>query len=84
MAECGIPIAFERLLVVPEVLSLRSHQITTPSIWGDALDANRDVAVEIQSEEVHGRYQRYLRGCQALFTDEYCDVKLVTYLKPAV
>jgi cyclopropane-fatty-acyl-phospholipid synthase len=42
------------------------------------------VAVEIQSEEVHGRYQRYLRGCEALFTDEYCDVKLVTYLKPAV
>jgi len=70
--------------VVPEVLSLRSHYITTLSIWGDALEANRDEAVEIQSEEVYDRYTRYLRGCQAMFTDEYCDVNLVTYLKPAV
>ena len=70
--------------VVPEVSSLRSHYVKTLSIWGDALEANRDEAIEIQSEEVYDRYMRYLRGCQELFTDEYCDVNLVTYLKPAV
>ncbi len=69
----------EGRFVVPEVLSLRSHYIRTLSIWGDALEANRDEAVEIQSEEVYDRYQRYLRGCQALFTDEYCDVTSSPY-----
>jgi hydroxy mycolic acid synthase MmaA4 len=70
--------------VVPEVLSLRSHYIKTLSIWGDALETNKDEAIEIQSGEVYDRYARYLRGCQAMFTDEYCDVNLITYLKPAV
>jgi cyclopropane-fatty-acyl-phospholipid synthase len=32
---------------------------------------------------VYDRYMRYLRGCRQMFTDEYCDVNLVTYLKPA-
>ncbi|CAN5338078.1 hypothetical protein BH09ACT8_BH09ACT8_32170 [soil metagenome] len=66
---------------VPEVLSLRPHYIRTLSIWGDALEAHRDKAIEIQSEEVYDRYMRYLRGCREMFTNEYCDVNLVTYCK---
>ena len=68
---------------VPEVLSLRPHYIKTLSIWGDALEANRDRAIEIQSEVVYDRYMRYLRGCRDMFVNEYCDVNLVTYLKAA-
>jgi cyclopropane-fatty-acyl-phospholipid synthase len=68
--------------VVPEPLSLRESYIKTLTIWGDALEANRDKAIEIQSEEVYDRYMRYLRGCQKYFTDEVIDVSLVTYLKP--
>jgi cyclopropane-fatty-acyl-phospholipid synthase len=69
--------------IVPEVLSLRPHYIKTLGIWADSLEANRDKAIEIQSEEVYNRYTKYLRGCQKMFTGEYADVNLVTYLKPA-
>jgi len=68
--------------VVPEPLSLRDSYIKTLKIWGDALEANKDKAIEIQSEEIYDRYMRYLRGCQQYFTDEVIDVSLVTYLKP--
>jgi cyclopropane-fatty-acyl-phospholipid synthase len=68
--------------IVPEPLSLRESYIKTLTIWGDALEANKDKAIEIQSEEVYDRYMRYLRGCQQYFTDEVIDVSLVTYLKP--
>jgi cyclopropane-fatty-acyl-phospholipid synthase len=68
---------------VPEVLSLRPHYIKTLRIWGDALEANRDAAIEIQSVEVYDRYMKYLRGCEGMFTNQYCDVNLVTYLKAA-
>ena len=52
---------------VPEALSLRPHYIKTLGIWGDALEANRDKAIEIPSEEVYDRYMKYLRGCQDYF-----------------
>ena len=68
---------------VPEVLSLRPHYIKTLGIWGDALEANRDRAIEIQSEVVYDRYMRYLRGCRGMFADEYADVNLVSYHKAA-
>jgi cyclopropane-fatty-acyl-phospholipid synthase len=68
--------------VVPECLSLRPHYVKTLKIWADSLEANKDRAIEIQSEEVYNRYMRYLRGCQEKFTDGYIDVNLVTYLKP--
>jgi len=68
--------------VVPEPLSLRDSYIKTLRIWGDALEANKDKAIEIQSEEVYERYMKYLRGCEHYFADEIIDVSLVTYLKP--
>jgi cyclopropane-fatty-acyl-phospholipid synthase len=68
--------------IVPDPLSLRDSYIKTLKIWGDALEANKDTAIEIQSEEVYERYMRYLRGCERYFTDEVIDVSLVTYLKP--
>jgi cyclopropane-fatty-acyl-phospholipid synthase len=68
--------------VVPEPLSLRPHYIKTLRIWGDALEANKDKATDITSEEVYERYMKYLRGAEYFFTDEVIDVSLVTYLKP--
>ncbi|ORW22617.1 SAM-dependent methyltransferase [Mycolicibacter nonchromogenicus] len=70
--------------IVPEALSLRPHYIKTLKLWGDALEANHDQAVEIQSEEVYERYMKYLRGCEYYFTDESLDVSLVTYTKQPV
>jgi hydroxy mycolic acid synthase MmaA4 len=68
--------------VVPEVISLRPHYIKTLKIWGAALEANKDKAIEITSEEVYERYMKYLRGAEYYFSDEMLDVSLVTYLKP--
>jgi cyclopropane-fatty-acyl-phospholipid synthase len=68
--------------IVPEPFSLRPHYVKTLTIWGDALEANRDTAVEITSEEVYERYMKYLRGCRDYFADEALDCSLVTYLKP--
>jgi cyclopropane-fatty-acyl-phospholipid synthase len=69
--------------LVPEAISLRPHYIKTLQIWGDALEARKDVAIALQSEEVYERYMKYLRGCQHYFADEMLDVSLVSYLKPA-
>jgi cyclopropane-fatty-acyl-phospholipid synthase len=77
MAEHGEKTGF----VVSEILSLRPHYIKTLKIWSDALEANKDKAIEIQSEEVYERYMKYLRGCAHYFTDESLDVSLVTYRK---
>jgi cyclopropane-fatty-acyl-phospholipid synthase len=68
--------------VVPEPISLRESYIKTLRIWGDALEANKNEAIAIQSEVVYERYMRYLRGCERYFTEEVIDVSLVTYLKP--
>jgi cyclopropane-fatty-acyl-phospholipid synthase len=67
--------------IVPECISLRPHYINTLRIWADSLEANKEEAIEITSEEVYNRYMKYLRGCQEKFTDEYIDVNLVSYLK---
>ena len=69
--------------IVPECISLRPHYIRTLGIWSDALEANKDKAIEITDEENYHRYMRYLRGAQHYFIDESIDVNLVTYLKPA-
>ena len=68
--------------VVPECLSLRPHYVRTLTTWADTLEANRDKAIAMTSEEVYDRYMRYLRGCQNYFIDETIDCNLVTYLKP--
>jgi cyclopropane-fatty-acyl-phospholipid synthase len=68
--------------IVPEPLSLRPHYIKTLTIWGDSLEANKDQAIEITSEEVYNRYMKYLRGCRDYFAYEAIDCSLVTYLKP--
>lgn len=67
---------------VPEPLSLQPHYVKTLRIWGDALEANRETAIAITSEEVYERYMKYLRGCEHYFDYEILDCSLVTYLKP--
>ena len=68
--------------IVPEPLSLQPHYVRTLRIWGDALEAHKDEAIAVASQENYDRYMRYLRGCEAHFADETIDCSLVTYLKP--
>lgn len=61
--------------------SLRPHYARTLSIWADALQAHRDEAIALQSEEVYDRYVHYLTGCARLFELGQADVNQFTLTK---
>ncbi len=50
-------------------------------MWSGALEARKDQAIALRSEEVQGRYIKYLTGCADMFRVGYIDVNQVTYEK---
>ena len=66
---------------VTRVQSLQLHYARTLDLWADALEANKEKAIAIQSEEVYDRYMRYLTGCADLFRRGYTDVDQFTLEK---
>ncbi|MGH3635442.1 MAG: class I SAM-dependent methyltransferase, partial [Mycobacterium sp.] len=60
-----------------------SNYVRTLDTWAKALEAHKDEAIVLQSEEVYDRYMRYLTGCRELFRDGYPDVCQFTMVKPA-
>jgi cyclopropane-fatty-acyl-phospholipid synthase len=66
---------------VTQVQSLQQHYAKTLDLWSAALEAHRDEAIAIQSQEVYDRYMRYLTGCAELFRDGYTDVNQFTLQK---
>jgi cyclopropane-fatty-acyl-phospholipid synthase len=63
------------------VQSLQPHYARTLDCWAAALEANRDKAIEVQSEEVYERYMKYLTGCARGFRVGYIDVDQFTLEK---
>ncbi|HET7075312.1 MAG TPA: cyclopropane mycolic acid synthase family methyltransferase [Mycobacterium sp.] len=61
--------------------SLQPHYAKTLDLWAAALEARRDEAIDIQSEEVYERYIRYLTGCANAFRTGYIDVNQFTLEK---
>ena len=61
--------------------SLQPHYARTLDLWAQALEAHRDEAVAIQSEEVYERYMKYLTGCADLFRKGYIDLNQFTLQK---
>jgi cyclopropane-fatty-acyl-phospholipid synthase len=61
--------------------SLQLHYARTLDLWAAALEAHKDEAIEIQSEEVYERYMRYLTGCADAFRIGYIDVNQFTLEK---
>jgi cyclopropane-fatty-acyl-phospholipid synthase len=61
--------------------SLQPHYAKTLDHWAAALEANKDKAIEIQSEEVYERYVHYLTGCAKGFRIGYIDVNQFTLEK---
>ena len=59
---------------VSRIHRLRPHYKRTLDMWAAALEAHKDEAIAIQSEEVYDRYMRYLTGCSELFRDGYTDL----------
>jgi cyclopropane-fatty-acyl-phospholipid synthase len=61
--------------------SLQPHYARTLDRWAAALEAHKDEAIEIQSDEIYQRYIKYLTGCAKMFRDDYADVNQFTLEK---
>jgi cyclopropane-fatty-acyl-phospholipid synthase len=61
--------------------SLQQHYARTLDLWAEALEAHKDEAIEIQSDEVYERYMKYLTGCANAFRVGYIDVNQFTLEK---
>lgn len=60
---------------------LQLHYARTLEIWAEKLEARKDEAVALQSEEVYERYMKYLTGCAELFRTGYTDICQYTLAK---
>ena len=61
--------------------SLQLHYARTLDTWAEALEAHKDEAIAVQSQEVYDRYMHYLTGCAKGFRDGYIDVNQFTLAK---
>ena len=61
--------------------SLQPHYARTLDLWAAALEAHKDEAIAVQSEEVYDRYMHYLTGCAQGFRVGYIDVNQFTLAK---
>jgi cyclopropane-fatty-acyl-phospholipid synthase len=61
--------------------SLQPHYARTLDMWAAALEANKEKAIAMQSQEVYDRYMKYLTGCAKLFRQGYTDVDQFTLEK---
>ncbi|OBH69870.1 SAM-dependent methyltransferase [Mycobacterium mantenii] len=77
VGEYGVTTGFE----LTRVQSLQLHYARTLDLWAEALEANREQALAIQSHEVYDRYMKYLTGCAKLFREGYTDVNQFTLEK---
>ncbi len=58
--------------------SLRLHYARTLDCWAEELERQRAAAIELTSEEVYVRYQKYLTGCAHFFRKGNIDVMQFT------
>jgi cyclopropane-fatty-acyl-phospholipid synthase len=62
--------------------SLRLHYARTLEIWAEALAGAKEQAIELTSQTVYDRYQKYLTGCAEQFRKGTIDV-MQFCLRPA-
>jgi cyclopropane-fatty-acyl-phospholipid synthase len=66
---------------VDQIQYLPEHYVRTLDTWAANLEANREKAIEIQSEVVYDRFMRYLTGCAGLFRKGFSSVAQYTLTK---
>lgn len=66
---------------IERVQLLQKHYERTLNIWAANLEANKDQAIAIQSQEVYDRYMRYLTGCEDFFRRGVSNVGQFTMVK---
>ncbi|WP_197517088.1 MULTISPECIES: class I SAM-dependent methyltransferase, partial [unclassified Mycobacterium] len=57
------------------------HYARTLETWAAALEANKETALAIQSQEVYDRYMHYLTGCENFFLKGISNVGQFTLAK---
>ncbi|QEN12643.1 cyclopropane mycolic acid synthase family methyltransferase [Mycolicibacterium sp. ELW1] len=53
---------------------LQAHYARTLDTWAANLEAKKDEAIAITSEEIYERFDKYLTGCADLFRNGYTDI----------
>lgn len=66
---------------IDHIQYMQEHYVQTLDMWAANLQANRERAIAIQSEEVYDRYMRYLTGCANLFRKGISNVAQFTLTK---
>ncbi|MEY8018063.1 cyclopropane mycolic acid synthase family methyltransferase [Mycobacterium servetii] len=66
---------------IEQVQYLQPHYARTLDMWAANLEANRERAIAVQSEEVYDRFMRYLTGCAGLFRKGISSVAQYTLTK---
>ena len=66
---------------IERVQLLGEHYERTLGIWAANLEAAKDKAIAIQSEEIYDRYMHYLTGCENFFRKVICNVGQFTCVK---
>ena len=66
---------------VEKMQLLREHYERTLNIWAANLEANKEKAIELQSEEVYDKYMHYLTGCENFFRKGISNVGQFTLVK---
>jgi cyclopropane-fatty-acyl-phospholipid synthase len=66
---------------IARVQSLQPDFGKTLDFWAEALEARKDEAIAIQSEEVYERYMKFLTGCANAFRVGYIDCNQFTLQK---
>jgi cyclopropane fatty-acyl-phospholipid synthase-like methyltransferase len=66
---------------VEKVQLLGKHYERTLSIWAANLEANKEKAIAVQSEQVYDRYIKYLTGCENFFRKGISNVGQFTLVK---
>jgi len=64
-----------------QVQMLNPHYARTLDTWAANLEANRDRAIAVQSEDMYDRYLRYLVGCADFFRRGITEVAQFTLTK---
>ena len=66
---------------IERVQLLQKHYERTLNMWAANLEANKDTAIAVQSQEVYDRYMHYLTGCEDFFRRGVCNVGQFTMVK---
>lgn len=66
---------------VPQTQELQEHYVRTLDTWAANLEANRERAIGLQSEQVYDNFMHYLTGCSDWFRRGIANVAQFTLTK---